>query len=266
MNLILKAFHILDLEGKNNKKGFLRMSTSSDNEIKNRDSLEAIKKEALERVKKILDKHDVDYWLDCGALLGAIRDDKFLEWESDIDLGILPKDFHKIEPIRKELSNNGFKVFYLEWKEHYFTVKRGIRIDLTRYNVENDRAFMFISNVGKIGAILDYLLWVSSINNAEEKVSKMPKIVTNGLIKLVSILPKFFKKGSFKNISVLYKKSIKKIRFEFPIEYFTNLTTMNFYGINVQIPAKVEEYLEYRYGKNWRIPQKNWEYEKKESY
>lgn len=52
----------------------------------------------LLRMLKIFDticrKHDIDYWLDYGSLLGAIRYNNFIPWDSDIDIGMLSPDYY----------------------------------------------------------------------------------------------------------------------------------------------------------------------------
>jgi len=45
-----------------------------------------------------------------------------------------------------------------------------------------------------------------------------------------------------------------------PKHYFEELSTIRFYGMKFNVPSKTEKYLEYRYGKNWRTPVKNWVY------
>ena len=49
----------------------------------------------LRQIKEVLNKHNIEFWLDCGTLLGAVREGKFLEWEHDIDLGAGKKKLSK---------------------------------------------------------------------------------------------------------------------------------------------------------------------------
>lgn len=58
------------------------MSTEENTEAAKEDAFPSLLREA----KRVVDKHGVEFWLDSGTLLGAVRDGKIIPWEHDIDL------------------------------------------------------------------------------------------------------------------------------------------------------------------------------------
>ena len=54
------------------------------------------------------------------------------------------------------------------------------------------------------------------------------------------------------------KLGSKNITEAVPVKYFKRLSQLEFYNMKFNVPEKKEEYLAYRYGKDWVIPKKEW--------
>ncbi|GAI07387.1 unnamed protein product, partial [marine sediment metagenome] len=68
---------------------------------------EKIAIETLQLLKDLLDKHNIEFWLNYGTLLGAYRDKRFIRWDNDIDLSTWDINRDKLEILAKELDEKG---------------------------------------------------------------------------------------------------------------------------------------------------------------
>lgn len=57
--------------------------------------------DALRSVDRYLRRHDMEYWLTGGALLGAFRSGDLLPWDDDIDLGMRRETFERLSQIAR---------------------------------------------------------------------------------------------------------------------------------------------------------------------
>lgn len=63
--------------------------------------------ELLNFVVNICNKYNLEYWLDFGLLLGAIRHGGFVPWDDDLDIGMIREDYDIfLEKIKEEIDNN----------------------------------------------------------------------------------------------------------------------------------------------------------------
>ncbi len=51
----------------------------------------------------------------------------------------------------------------------------------------------------------------------------------------------------------------------FPARFYLELEDLEFYGTKFKVPGPVEEYLEFVYGPDWRIPIKDWDFHDEEN-
>ncbi|MBE6498982.1 MAG: LicD family protein [Methanobrevibacter thaueri] len=56
----------------------------------------------------VCEKHNIEYWLDFGTLLGAVRHEGFIPWDDDLDVGMIRSEYLRfVEIIQEEIDNSG---------------------------------------------------------------------------------------------------------------------------------------------------------------
>lgn len=227
---------------------------------------------ALLNINEICEENDIDYWLDWGTLLGAVRHQGFIPWDDDIDLAMPRNDYNKFINIASNLLNDDLFLQTVNNDPFYpkRTIPCKIRIDNTFilekedviYGTENDTLYhrgIFI-DIFPIDEFTDknfkykrafsvpyYLKTISQFNKSKNKkryyVSRIFKLLPWSYLeniknKLIKTNGDFFGYGiESPNLNHKFKKTdiypLKKLKFE---------------GYEFSVPNKYNTYLIELYG------------------
>jgi lipopolysaccharide cholinephosphotransferase len=79
----------------------------------------SVRKYEFLKICDILDNLNINYFLQTGILLGAIRDKDLIKWDWDIEISVFSKEFlNQIEPLAESLKKAGFKILNITKKEN----------------------------------------------------------------------------------------------------------------------------------------------------
>ena len=78
-----------------------------------------IELEILDYIDTLCKKHNINYIINYGTLIGAVRHEGFIPWDDDIDLSMPREDYQRfINIFQKEKSK--YKLLSLETDKNYF--------------------------------------------------------------------------------------------------------------------------------------------------
>lgn len=185
------------------------------------------------------------YWFDSGSLLGIVRDNKFLEWDNDIDLGVNSQQLKSFLRFLNELKKNEYYIVRYYYKNTIFKVKI--------YNRQNSKSIdiNIFKNIG------DYMICPQFISSEFLNSNKLLPRLLNKFQKFMN--RRFFRKIVFDNF--LNRLLRKEAYWVVPYNFFGNLDKIIFENREINIPSNAEHYLKLRYG-DWKVRKRNWVFER----
>ncbi len=217
----------------------------------------------LRQVKEVLDDHNVEFWLECGTLLGAVRDRKIMSWEHDLDFGAWSEKvpYAARLSIGKQLTDKGLRVMIAE---NYMDINNSKKTyaDINFYTTINDKAVVPLS---KPETLLEKVLQVSyrafdAPHLYYIDIGNSRSILFQSILVMISrMLPSLLRKRIARVLlTACDRMDFKDVSWRVPSKYFSEFAAIQFYGMEFKVPAKKEDYLTYRYGEDWRIPRRDW--------
>ena len=238
----------------------------------------------VREIDRVCREHDIAYFLDSGAALGAVRHGGFIPWDDDIDLGIPRSDYERFLEIAPAALGPEYVVahparypnmagmFAKVWKRGTrFTtqeskeagVPQGIFVDVFPYDPLHADEIVAQKQTTKCR------LWQSVSYLYHAKTITVPHQGVLGVLErgacfiahfAVRIL--FNPQRIGKNFSTWAQKgselpgnfwlNMSYVTNPFPHEVLAPSAPLEFEGYSFSGPAKVEQYLEILYGSTWK--------------
>ena len=197
--------------------------------IKKLDEKEAIK--GLKLLIKMFEENNVDYWIDCGNLLGAIREKRFIPWDTDIDICV-------------RFSNNKIPNIFVKTLE-----KKGFNVGMTKHR------WIGMEKKGYPHMDIDLFKLPEGTIVLSMLCYYLPTFMR---LKTIKLMQKFYSTNDairpVENEERDKSKICKITRLLLPIFFCGKLKKIRFYDMHVSVPEKAEELLIMRYGKDWKTP------------
>ncbi len=101
------------------------------------DELKKIQIDILNVVTEFCDKNNINYWIDCGTLLGAIRHKGYIPWDDDIDIGMLRPDYDRFLALFNQVHTK-YKVYSIENNpDFYYAFAKVLDTETTLYEFDH---------------------------------------------------------------------------------------------------------------------------------
>lgn len=242
----------------------------------------------LNLVDEICKKYDINWYADCGTLIGAIRHGGFIPWDDDLDICMLRYDYIRFnEVVRKELPE-GYRVLNLANEEtygNYITrITNGEEICVNGEYLMEHNGFPYVAGIDIFP--LDYLypddakeeerrlkaraIWelAQRIQDGEDQREKaeilkeVEEILGHGVKPstlptvaiLLRVIEELFQEAPSEGAThvALMPFWSRYANHKYPIAYYKDYVLMPFEMQTIRVPAAYGKVLEIEYG-NWEV-------------
>jgi lipopolysaccharide cholinephosphotransferase len=216
----------------------------------------------LDEVDRVCKKHKLTYWIDGGALLGAIKYGGFVRWDDDLDIAMPIEDYEKFCLVAKHELPNGMFFQHRQTDKHfpYDCVKirddRGIMVEKHQVGKDinyNQGIFLDIYPVLTIKRFFLYRI-IHIILFLAIKVFSYKYLNIKSIRDILVSWSEKFHRGWGRDSKVVRSGNHPTIRFYVDERSIFPLSTALFENRVVPVPNNVDHYLRSLFPKGYKNP------------
>lgn len=267
-------------------------------EIKNKNLTDIQKKMLLlvEFVHKLCKENSINYSLDCGSLIGAVRDKGFIEWDDDVDVLFKRVEYDKFINLLKKIELPDYiGVYFPEDKKEF--IDFNVRIFHKKEKIRNDEAsknlydgifsyatldLYVLDNIpetkfaNRMYVLKQQALFGLAMSKRHEIKYEKYGFKEKFAIKILSLIGKLY---SLKAICRLHDDCSKKYTgktnryyctswapeypgYQFESSLFNDYVLTDFENLKLYIPKEYDRVLKIEYGENYMQPIKTHDHER----
>lgn len=252
--------------------------------------LQNLELEILSDFNELCRKHDIDYFIAGGTAIGAVRHQGFVPWDDDIDVGMTRENYEKFLLIAKKDFSQKYIIMNAETTQEYplmttrwmlkgskfkeecfkdIDIDLGIFLDLYCFDQVSDNNIKMkwqgiqawiISKLMILRRIKKPVLYFGGL---KARIIYVTCALLHYLMKLLHISPAFLYRRAKKIVTryndipchrIAYMFSVKPCNCVYDRSWIMPTKRVEFSGLEVKAPAKIEKCLAQRYGDYMTLP------------
>lgn len=154
------------------------------------DELKKIQIDILNNIDDFCKKNKINYWIDCGTLLGAVKYKGYIPWDDDIDIGMLRDDYDKFLKLYNK-KNSRYQLHAVELEKNYY-FQFGKVYDSKTILYEPDE------NGIKSSVYVDVFVYDNAPDDDDKLKEMYDKRDILNKFRIAQLYPKLYDKSSFK--------------------------------------------------------------------